>query len=103
MQENGRIRLSSLDGLRGICALLIALGFHYSAHFLRQSSPPLFFDNIIWSVLARHGWLLVELFFMMSGFVIAYSYKMKVMQKEISFEAFFLRRIKHIYPVFFCP
>lgn len=98
IQQTSGTRLISLDGLRGICALLIALVHHYYRHFSPDSFP---FDNRIWCILAKQGYLFVELFFVMSGFVIAYSYKMKVMQKEISFEDFFLKRIKHIYPVFF--
>ena len=52
------IRFLALDGLRGVAALCVLL----------LHMPP--FNRIIF-----HGYLAVDLFFMMSGFVVAYAYE----------------------------
>jgi peptidoglycan/LPS O-acetylase OafA/YrhL len=62
--DRSQTRLLSLDALRGLAALAVVL-FHYMGHFQEKYghvSPPLFSFE-----LGRYG---VELFFMISGFVI---------------------------------
>ncbi len=55
-------RFTALDGWRGICALLVALyHFHATSHFEQ-------------SAFIRHAYLLVDFFFVLSGFVITYAY-----------------------------
>src|SRR5690242_3281771 len=53
-------RVPSLDALRAI-AILLVLVFHYA----RGNAPPWF------AVVADHGWIGVDLFFVLSGFLIA--------------------------------
>jgi peptidoglycan/LPS O-acetylase OafA/YrhL len=55
-------RFENLDALRGTCALLVAL-FHLPANGLLASNA-----------LVRHAYLFVDYFFVLSGFVIAFSY-----------------------------
>src|SRR5271154_3749496 len=56
-------RISSLDGLRGIAALAVVL-FHYNIFYLPQAKLPYI----------GQGYLGVDLFFLMSGFVMAHVY-----------------------------
>lgn len=73
-----------LDGLRGVAALGVMLH-----HFTQHTSHPIF---------AGAG-LAVDLFFCLSGFVIAYSYWDKLRQR-MSPREFVLRRIVRLYPMF---
>jgi peptidoglycan/LPS O-acetylase OafA/YrhL len=63
-QSGASSRLVEIDSLRGIAALLVVL-FHYTTRFdqvFGHVAPPIFF--VPW------GWLGVNIFFMISGFVI---------------------------------
>ena len=52
-------RFAALDGLRGICALIVVL---YHTFRLQAVSP------------FAHGYLSVDVFFVLSGFVLAYAF-----------------------------
>lgn len=81
------IRLKELDVLRGIAALNVVI-FHYTSKFrlnFGHNYSPLY----DWE-LGRYG---VELFFMISGFVIFMS-----LQHNISIEAFARKRFVRLYP-----
>ncbi|NBU29013.1 MAG: acyltransferase, partial [Caulobacteraceae bacterium] len=54
-----RVRLGALDGLRGFAALLV-MGLHIAA-------------CLGWAGLG-HGYLMVDLFFLLSGFVLSAGY-----------------------------
>src|SRR5947209_6304964 len=66
-----RNRLLFVDGLRGIAALAV-MGYHYygnpTLHNQLSQVTPETLDRVL-----RHGWLGVQVFFVLSGFVIAYS------------------------------
>ena len=64
--SNTPVNFKSLDSLRGVCAILAAL---YDDRFLT-------FIKEIPAI--HHGWLFVNFFFMLSGFVIAYTYKSRL-------------------------
>ncbi len=87
-------RLLALDALRGIAALGIALFWHYS-HFLPNQEVlfPCWFSF--------HGWLLVDFFFVLSGFIFSYVYLEKIRTKKISFKEFITSRIARLYPLYF--
>ena len=53
-----------LDGLRGVAALLVV-----AFHILEPNDKGVRFDQII-----NHGYLAVDFFFLLSGFVVAYAY-----------------------------
>jgi len=75
-----------LDGLRGVAALVV-VAFHIcEAH----ATSPL--DQII-----NHGYLAVDFFFLLSGFVIAYAYDDR--WQKMSITAFFKRRLLRLQPM----
>lgn len=66
-------RLHFIDGLRGIAALSVLVCHLFVPEFLPSAR---LFDDVaggLISVIARKGYLGVEIFFVLSGFVIAYS------------------------------
>ena len=63
--------MTLVDGLRGVAALMV-LAFHFDmAARLHQEPAAWMPDALQW--VFEHGWLGVQLFFVVSGFVIAYS------------------------------
>jgi peptidoglycan/LPS O-acetylase OafA/YrhL len=80
------MHLASVQGLRGLAAVSVAL-FHFSGN---MSSA---FANI----LHEYGWLGVDIFFVISGFIIPYSLQGKAYTIR-SFPNFMLRRIVRIEP-----
>jgi len=77
-------RFLALDGLRGIAALIVLL-IHVRA------TPPL-----RW--LAPHGFLAVDFFFTLSGFVIAHAYGTALASGALSPGQFILRRYVRLWP-----
>lgn len=71
-----------LDSIKGGAACIIAFGYHYR-HFRPQDVSP--FYNII-PVSYDYGWLMVELFFMLSGFGMMLGYSDKILKHVISFK-----------------
>jgi peptidoglycan/LPS O-acetylase OafA/YrhL len=80
------VRMDSLDALRGICALSVAL-FHFETAG--------FFTNIRYF---RHGWMLVDFFFVLSGFVITCAYS-EHLRQGYSIKSFLLLRFARIWPL----
>ncbi len=76
-------RYHTLDGIRGIAALLVA-AYHFSYQF---GSPPF------------PGFLAVDLFFVLSGFVIALNYEGRLAQ-GLSAAAFMRLRVMRLYPLY---
>lgn len=79
-------RFRALDGWRGICALLIAL-HHFPAHGFIYHLP-----------LVRNSWLLVDFFFVLSGFVITHAYRDKLANMG-AVGSFTLRRFFRLWPL----
>lgn len=79
-------RFESLDAFRGIAALMVAI-FHLNVIGVISNIP-----------LIRNSFLLVEFFFVLSGFVISYSYNNKV--KNIhDLKDFTVKRFARIWPL----
>jgi peptidoglycan/LPS O-acetylase OafA/YrhL len=78
MRKSGEGTIIAVDLLRFVCALLV-LGNHFGIVFWASPSPhsALVLADVPWrfdgSALARVGWIGVELFFVISGLVIARS------------------------------
>ncbi len=85
--------IESIDYLRGILALCIAV-YHYLSwsHLISIDSNHFLFR------VALYG---VSMFFIISGFSLAYTYKNTNFLKRIQVINYFRRRIARIYPLFF--
>lgn len=79
------MRFLNLDGLRGVCALAIVL-----EHCERLFAP---------GVIFCHGWLAVDMFFILSGFVIAAGYD-KRLADGLTTRQFAWLRIRRLAPVY---
>jgi len=78
-------RYESLDGLRGICALMVAI-FHCDDHVLKSGH------------LLNRGYLSVDAFFVISGFVIAHVYENRLAQ-DLTIAGFLRARARRLFPV----
>jgi peptidoglycan/LPS O-acetylase OafA/YrhL len=78
----------AMDGIRGIAAILVAL-FHFRATFLHYD------NNVI-----GDGYLAVDLFFVLSGFVLAHAYEHRFARGMTTFE-FMRARVIRLYPLYF--
>jgi peptidoglycan/LPS O-acetylase OafA/YrhL len=66
-------RVVALDGIRGI-AILLVIGFHFFYHNASPYNPTNLYpygEALAWNPIFKYGYLGVELFFIVSGFVIA--------------------------------
>ncbi|MGO4381225.1 acyltransferase family protein [Pseudoduganella sp. RAF19] len=75
-----------LDGLRGVAALMVVAFHFFEAHAASR------FEQII-----NHGYLAVDFFFVLSGFVIGYAYDDR--WREMSAMEFFKRRLIRLHPM----
>lgn len=87
----------SLNSLKFIDAFVIAFIFHYPS-FTNIQSHPL---KIVFPFACSYGYLMVEMFFVLSGFGMHVGYAKKILNKEISFSSFLKKRFFKIYPLFF--
>ncbi|MGC1549199.1 MAG: acyltransferase [Rhodanobacter sp.] len=76
-----------LDGLRGVAALMVVL-----FHICEAYSP----DHPLTQII-NHGYLAVDFFFLLSGFVVAYAYDDR--WKSMSMVGFFKRRLIRLQPM----
>lgn len=86
-----------LDGLRAV-AILIVLGEHIGAHLpIHQSADP----DIAWVRMIYKGWNGIDLFMVLSGFLIGGSVFRAIQQDRFNFITFYLRRFFRIIPPYF--
>lgn len=81
----GRPHFQGLDFLRGVAAVAV-VGFHFSS---RLDLPSLF----------THGYLGVDFFFTLSGFVIAHAYGARLASGAMSFRSFVVLRLVRLMPL----
>ena len=93
--ENRQVK--ALNLIKGIGACIVAFAWHYQ-HFEPVHGSP--FITLI-PVSYTYGWLMVELFFMLSGFGMAMGYTDRIMQDKISFRDYMSKRLLKLYPLFF--
>src|SRR5450631_1485245 len=79
-------RYEILDGLRGVAALMVVAFHILEAH----STTPL--DHII-----NHGYLAVDFFFLLSGFVVGYAYDDR--WARMGLRGFLARRLIRLHPM----
>lgn len=89
-------RIPELDGLRGI-AILLVVSFHYLNNQLINNTHPL--AKVI-SKMTSFGWIGVDLFFVLSGFLIG-SVLLKTHQSANYFSTFYIRRLLRIVPNYY--
>jgi peptidoglycan/LPS O-acetylase OafA/YrhL len=78
-------RFLGLDGLRGVCALTVLL--YHCADFFHKGP------------ILLHGFLAVDMFFILSGFVIALTYEEKL-QRGGQTGSFLLSRARRLFPTY---
>lgn len=76
----------NLDALRGLCAVFVAL-FHTA-----------WISNVRTLPIISNGWLFVDFFFVLSGFVIAQNYAARI-DSLTSFRSFVIKRFFRLYPL----
>ena len=86
---NKKRHFTSLDSLRGFAALFVVFLHSYWNH-------DFYFLNFI-----RNSYLFVDLFFILSGFVIIYNYHDKLLDDSISIKQFILKRFYRLWPLHF--
>lgn len=78
-----------LDGLRGVAALLVVWYHVFEGYAFAQGS---LIEGI------NHGYLAVDFFFILSGFVIGYAYDDR-WSKSLTMKGFFKRRLIRLHPM----
>ena len=81
---NGTQKFVTLDGMRGIAAFFVLVG-HTQA---------------FWHFNFPRGYLAVDLFFILSGFVIAHAYEAKLVSGRLSKRGFVITRLIRLYPMY---
>lgn len=75
-----------LDGLRGTAAILVVIFHLYEAYFPVMANHPM-----------HHGYLAVDFFFLLSGFVVGYAYDDR--WEKMSIKEFFKIRLIRLHPL----
>lgn len=77
-----------LDGLRGVAALVV-IWYHVFEGFATSPVDQCF----------NHGYLAVDFFFILSGFVVGYAYDDRWKRRTLSFGGFIKRRLIRLHPM----
>ncbi|WP_042262276.1 acyltransferase family protein [Paraburkholderia heleia] len=83
--SNTSSRYATLDGLRGAAAIVVVFVHFHALYHLPD---------------IEHGYLAVDLFFAMSGFVIANAYDRRLSSGELSWQQYFVLRLFRLYPLY---
>lgn len=86
--NGGGGRYDILDGLRGVAAVIV-IWYHFSEGFARTPVEQMF----------NHGYLAVDFFFVLSGFVLSYAYGRRWNNGGLTAGGFMLRRIIRLQPM----
>lgn len=81
-------RYEILDGLRGVAAMMV-VAFHLFETYNAQ----------IGTQIINHGYLAVDFFFLLSGFVIGYAYDERWKENKLTIWGFFKRRLVRLHPM----
>lgn len=81
-------RYEILDGLRGVAAMLV-IWYHFFEGFATSHT-----DQMM-----NHGYLAVDFFFVLSGFVIGYAYDGRWKNGKMTASRFMLRRVIRLHPM----
>jgi peptidoglycan/LPS O-acetylase OafA/YrhL len=87
-----RAHLPALTGLRFVAAVQVLL-----YHTLPHTAP----GTPAWvRALVGHGYVGVSLFFVLSGFILAYNYEDAIRARRVTWRAFWWARFARVYPVY---
>jgi peptidoglycan/LPS O-acetylase OafA/YrhL len=85
--------IRSLTGVRGVAAVVIVV-YHFGKFHLDRNS-----GVDVWSV--PHGYMPVDMFFMLSGFVIGLVYRDAFLSEPLkNYRAFLIKRVARLYPAY---
>lgn len=87
-------RVPQLDGVRGIAVSLVVL-YHYGSYYSNEAA---LFPALRW--IAHRGWVGVDLFFVLSGFLIG-GIAIANREADNSFSTFYFRRFLRIFPLYY--
>src|SRR4051794_968387 len=86
--------IPALDGVRGL-AILLVIAFHARVVFVSTSEIPFLGFRLL-----ALGWIGVDLFFVLSGFLIT-GILLDTRDASGYFQAFYSRRVLRIFPLYF--
>jgi peptidoglycan/LPS O-acetylase OafA/YrhL len=85
--------IRALSGVRGVAALVIVV-YHFGKFHIDRTS-----GHMVWGV--PHGYLPVDMFFMLSGFVMGYTYKDAFVSAPWeNYKTFLIKRFARLYPAY---
>jgi peptidoglycan/LPS O-acetylase OafA/YrhL len=104
-EKNTPTRFYSLDVLRGLAALAVVL-YHWQHFFYTGSTLGVITMDALplsrgLTIIYSNGWMAVELFFALSGFVFYWLYSKKISEGSISLRRFSWLRFTRLYPLHF--
>ena len=91
------VHMPVLDGIRGI-AILMVMAYHFTIYGMERT-PAVFIDRIFYRVFTA-GWCGVDLFFVLSGFLIT-GILLDAKGEKHFFRNFYIRRILRIFPLYY--
>ena len=102
MQGRGE-RFYGLDALRGVAALSVVF-WHWQHFYFQglQARKPLAIElplHDIFSLLYARGWMAVDLFFILSGFIFFWLYAEPIARGRVLASRFLLLRFSRLYPL----
>ena len=97
MEKLSQARIPQLDGLRGIAIAMVVL-FHYVGFAAGSGTSRL--TGLLISPILGFGWAGVDLFFVLSGFLIG-GILLDARGSANYFQAFYARRVCRIFPLYF--
>lgn len=95
-EATGKLDTRGIDGLRGIAAVGIALFAHYY-FFVPELNYPFYNRLTYW--FWNYASYFVDLFFVISGFVMVHAYRDKIKLQKIGFTDFVKKRLVRFYPL----
>lgn len=87
--------LPVLDGIRGLAIFLVLMHHGFSAFTVQTR-----LDKIFKLAFATYGWIGVDLFFVLSGFLIT-GILLETKNREAYFKNFYMRRVLRIFPLYY--
>ena len=89
-------RVPALDGVRGLAILLVMMHHGFASSFTVQTLG----EKIFKLAVGSYGWVGVDLFFVLSGFLIT-GVLLDAKGRANYFSAFYMRRVLRIFPIYY--